>query len=50
MIQMICLLLAVIFALIATAGVPSPPRFNYLAFALAMLSLSFLVGAVPGLR
>lgn len=50
MIQIVCLLLSVIFALLATAGLPAPPRFNYLAFALAMLSLSFLVGSVPGLR
>lgn len=50
MIQLICYLLAVIFALLSTAGVPQPPRFAFLSFAVAMLALGFLVGTLPGLR
>lgn len=44
MAQLICLLLAVIFAALATAGVPHPPRFAFLPFAIVMLALAFLVG------
>lgn len=50
MIQLICLLLSVIFALLATAAVPQPPRFHFLSFAVAMLALAFLVGSFPALR
>lgn len=50
MMQMICFLLALIFGLLATAGIPEPPRFGYLPFAVAMIALAFLVGTVPGLR
>lgn len=44
MLQFICFLLAVIFAAIATANVPSPPRFQYLPFAIAMLALGMILG------
>lgn len=50
MIAFICFLIALIFACLATAGVPQPPRFHFLSFAVAMLALGFLVGAFPVLR
>lgn len=50
MAQLICLLLSVIFALLATAGVPQHPRFHFLSFAVAMLALALLVGTIPALR
>jgi hypothetical protein len=45
MIQILCLLLAMIFALLATVGISQPPRFHFLSFAIAMLALAFLVTA-----
>ena len=47
MIQFLCLLLATIFAFLAAAGVPSPPRLQFLAFALGLLALGLLVGSNP---
>jgi hypothetical protein len=44
MIQTLCLLVALVFALLATAAVPQPPRFHFLSFAVAMLVLALLVG------
>lgn len=50
MIAFICFLLSLVFAALATAGVPQPARFHFLSFAVAMLALGFLVGAIPALR
>ncbi len=52
MAQMICFILAVIFAVLSTVAIPQPPRFNFLSFAVAMLALGFLLGlgVIPGLR
>jgi hypothetical protein len=47
MIQFLCFLLATIFAFLAAAGVPNPPRLGFLAFALGLLALGLLVGAGP---
>jgi hypothetical protein len=44
MLQTICLILSLVFALLATWSLPQPPRFHYLSFAVAMLALAFLVG------
>lgn len=41
MLQILCLLLSMIFALLARVT----PRFHFLSFAVAMLALSFLVTA-----
>jgi hypothetical protein len=46
-IQFLCLLLSVVFAALAAAGLPAPPRFQYLAVSLALLALGLLVGANP---
>ena len=43
MAHLICLLLAVIFAALATGGVPELPRFRFLPAAVLMLALSFLL-------
>lgn len=43
MIQLLCLLLSLIFALLATAAIPQPPRFHFLSFAIAMIALALLV-------
>jgi hypothetical protein len=48
MIQTLCLLLSLVFALLATAAVPQPPRFHFLSFAVAMLALALLVGHTIG--
>lgn len=50
MIVTICLILSVIFAGLATARIPDPPRFAFLPFAIAMLGLAMLVGALPAAR
>jgi hypothetical protein len=47
-IQTLCLLVALVFALLATAAVPQPPRFHFLSFAVAMLVLALLVGHTIG--
>lgn len=44
MLSTICLILSIIFAILATVDIPQPPRFHFLSFAVAMLALSFLVG------
>jgi hypothetical protein len=44
MIQTLCLLLSLVFALLATVGIDQPPRFHFLSFAVAMLVLALLVG------
>ena len=50
MAQLICLILSVIFAVLACTGIPQHPRFHFLSAAVAMLALSFLVGGMPLLR
>jgi hypothetical protein len=50
MLQILCLLLSLIFALLATAAVPQPPRFHFLSFAVAMLALALLTGHVGDWR
>ena len=51
MAQFVCLLLSVIFAALATAGVPHPPRFAFLPFAIVMLAAALLLGTpLLGLR
>lgn len=50
MINVFCLLVALVFAALATVGIPQPPRFHFLSAAIAFLVLSFLVGAFPALR
>ena len=46
MIQLICFLVALVFALLATVAIPQPPRFHFLSFAVAMLALAFLLGSL----
>lgn len=43
MLSLVFLIASVILFIIATVGVPSPPRFNLLAAGLACLALSQLV-------
>lgn len=50
MAPMICLILAVVFAALATTAVPAHPRFQFLPAAVMFLVLSFLLVAVPALR
>lgn len=50
MAQITCLLLSVIFAVLACTGVPQHPRFHFLSAAVAMLALAFLVTGFPLLR
>lgn len=50
MAQMICLILSVVFAVLAAAAVPQIPRFQFLPAAVAFLALAFLLGSVPALR
>lgn len=50
MAQLVCLILSVIFALLATGGVPQPSRFHFLSFAVAMLALAFILGSFPAFR
>lgn len=49
MVQLICLLLAVVFAALSVAGLPEPPRFRFLSAAVLFLALAFLVAWVPGM-
>ena len=50
MIQFVCFLVALVFALLATVGVPQHPRFHFLSFAVAMIALGFLIGALGPIR
>lgn len=50
MIQLICFLLALVFALLATVAVPQHPRFHFLSFAVAMIALGFLIGTLGPIR
>jgi len=50
MIQFVCFVLALVFAILATVAVPQHPRFHFLSFAVAMLALGFLVGALGAIR
>jgi|SoiMethySBSTD1v2_1073268.scaffolds.fasta_scaffold5609160_1 hypothetical protein len=50
MIQFVCFLVALVFALLATVAVPQHPRFHFLSFAVAMIALGFLIGALGPIR
>lgn len=50
MATLICLILSVVFGAMATTGVPSHPRFQWLPAAVTFLALATLLGAVPGVR
>lgn len=47
MIGMFLLILGIVFAALATANVPSPPRFSFLPAAILCWLIYVLVGAFP---
>ena len=47
MIATLCLLLAVVFALLSTTGIPEHPRWHHLSAAILFLALALLVGHLP---
>ena len=50
MAAMIALILSIIFAALATSGIPQHPRFHFLSAAVAMLGLAMLFATIPALR
>jgi hypothetical protein len=50
MIQLVCFLIALVFAVLSTVEIPQPPRFHFLSFGVAMLALAFLVGSLGTVR
>lgn len=46
MISLVCLLCALIFGVLATAAVPSHPRFNWLPAAFTFFVLHILLGKI----
>ena len=47
MIATLCLLIAVVFALLSTTGIPEHPRWHHLSAAILFLALALLVGHLP---
>lgn len=47
MLSLIFLVAAIVLFILAGVGLPSPPRFNLLAFGLACWAISVLIGAHP---
>ena len=50
MLSIICLLIALVFALLSATGVPEHPRWRFLSGAVAFLVLALLLGSLPALR
>lgn len=47
MIGVIILIFGLVFGALATANVPSPPRFNWLGAAITCIVLYMLLGVIP---